>query len=74
MNDIINHPEHYTTGKVDCLQLMLDTQGVEAVKHFCICNSIKYLYRHNKKNGDEDIRKASFYLNKYVELIDKESK
>lgn len=27
-----------------------------------------YLYRHSRKNGLEDIKKAIWYLNKYVEL------
>lgn len=45
-----------------------DTGGGEAVKAFCICNAMKYLYRHKKKNGVEDIRKAVWYLNKYLEL------
>ena len=66
--DMVNHPSHYETGKYECIDVMIETQGVEAVKHFCICNAFKYLYRHNNKNGAEDIKKAIWYLNKYVEL------
>lgn len=66
--DMVNHPSHYETGKFECIDVMIETQGVEAVKHFCICNAFKYLYRHNNKNGAEDIKKAIWYLNKYVEL------
>jgi hypothetical protein len=47
---------------------MLETQGKEKVKAFCICNAFKYLYRHGRKNGREDIEKAVWYLNKYLEL------
>jgi hypothetical protein len=47
---------------------MVETQGVDAVKNFCICNAFKYIYRHRFKNGTEDIKKAIWYLNKYVEL------
>ena len=53
---------------------MLDTnilalqEGIEAVKNFCLCNAFKYLYRHDKKNGLEDIKKANWYINKYIEL------
>jgi len=32
---------------------------------------MKYLYRHNAKNGDEDIKKAAWYLNKYLEIAEK---
>lgn len=65
--DNIN-PKHYRVGNIECIDVLLATQGIEAVQNFCICNAIKYLYRHRNKNGIEDIRKASWYLNKYIEL------
>lgn len=68
VEDSINHPSHYDTGKYECIDVMLETQGVDAVKDFCICNAFKYLYRHNNKNGSEDISKAHWYLTKYLEL------
>lgn len=66
--DVVNHPSHYETARFECIDVMVETQGVEAVKHFCLCNAFKYLYRHNRKNGLEDIRKAQWYINKYIEL------
>ena len=68
MTDNVNHPQHYESGKFECIEVMLETQGTEAVKSFCICNAFKYLYRHSKKNGIEDIKKAKWYLDKYIEL------
>ena len=70
MSDNVNHPSHYETGKYECIDVMLETQGIEAVKNFCICNAFKYLYRHENKNGVEDVRKAKWYLDKYLELVD----
>ena len=67
-SDPVNHPSHYETGKFECIDVMVETQGVEAVKDFCICNAFKYLWRHENKNGTEDIKKAIWYLKKYVEL------
>lgn len=66
--DNVNHPGHYETGKFECIDVMIETQGVEAVKHFCLCNAFKYLYRHNRKNGVEDCKKARWYIDKYLEL------
>ncbi len=66
--DNVNHPKHYETGKFECIDVMIETQGVEAVQNFCICNAFKYIYRHKYKNACEDIRKAIWYLNKFVEL------
>ena len=68
--DNVNHPAHYETGKFECIDVMVETQGIEATQNFCLCNAFKYLYRHGKKNGVEDIQKANWYLNKYLELED----
>lgn len=66
--DNVNHPAHYETGKYECIDVMQEVFGTEAVKHFCQCNAFKYVYRMNRKNGTEDAQKAIWYLNKYVEL------
>lgn len=68
VNDNVNHPSHYETGSFECIDVMLETQGKEAVKNFCLCNAFKYIYRHNNKNGLEDIKKAKWYIDKYIEL------
>lgn len=70
MADSVNSPQHYCTGQFECIDVMLETQGLEAVKNFCICNAFKYLYRHNGKNGLEDVKKANWYLNKYIALAE----
>lgn len=72
MADMVNNPTHYETGKFECIEVMVETQGVEAVQDFCICNAFKYLYRHRRKNGKEDIEKALWYINKYLELEEKD--
>lgn len=71
--DNVNHPAHYETGKYECIEVMLETQGKETVKAYCLCAAFKYLYRHNRKNGLEDIKKARWYLDKYVELEEGEA-
>ena len=70
--DSVECPKHYTDGKYECIDVMLETQGKEATMNFCLCNAFKYLYRHNKKNGLEDIRKTQWYINKYIELEESE--
>lgn len=69
--DDVNHPFHYETGKFECIDVMEETQGVDAVLDFCICNAFKYLYRHRKKNGIEDIKKARWYLDKFIEIFER---
>jgi hypothetical protein len=57
MADNVNHPSHYETGKFECIEVMQEVFGTEAVQNFCVCNAFKYLYRHRRKNGKEDIEK-----------------
>lgn len=66
--DTINKPSHYADSKIECIDAMEAAFGVEAVMHFCLCNSFKYIFRSKKKNGTEDIKKAMWYENKYLEL------
>ena len=67
--EMVNHPAHYQMpGRKECIEEMLEKFGVEAVKHFCLLNAYKYNYRHEMKNGNEDLQKAEWYLKKYNEL------
>ena len=66
--DNVNHPSHYETNGIECIDAMTAAQGMDAVQDFCICNAFKYVWRHKHKNGAEDIKKAVWYLNKWLEL------
>lgn len=69
MGSNVNHPKHYNVeGRKECIDEMLDIFGVEQVKAFCLLNAYKYRYRHELKNGQEDIDKANWYQNKYIAL------
>ena len=67
-HDPVNHPSHYTQGGMECIDEMVMLFGTEAVMHFCVCNAWKYRKRAMFKNGQEDLDKADWYLNKYKEL------
>lgn len=64
----VNHPVHYNSGKYECIEVMEDIFGAENVQAFCMCNAFKYIYRHMKKNGIEDVEKARWYMDKYIEI------
>ncbi len=68
--DNVNHPSHYT-GRYECIDVMQDVFGDEATDNFCLCNAFKYIWRARKKNGLEDVKKAVWYLNKYIEEAEK---
>ena len=64
----VSHPSHYNQGKYECIDVMAETFGIEATKHFCLLNSFKYVWRTGEKNGLEDLKKARFYLDYYISL------
>ncbi len=68
LNDKVNHPSHYNSGNIECIDAMVSAYGIESVKDFCICNAFKYLWRFKYKNKDEDIDKMLWYINKFKEL------
>lgn len=70
--DVVNHPSHYETGKFECIEVMEEIYGREDVKAFCRCNAFKYLYRCKNKNGNQDIDKARWYINKYLDLCEED--
>lgn len=53
---------------------MQEALGVDAVKNFCMANAFKYIYRCRRKNKLEDIKKAAWYLNKFIELEEGEKR
>ena len=53
---------------MECIDEMLMVFGIEMVMAFCLCNVWKYRKRAIYKNGEEDMKKADWYMNKYAEL------
>jgi hypothetical protein len=71
--DMVNHPQHYNHGSMECIDEMILIFGVEAVMDFCVCNAWKYRARAAYKgNPEEDMAKADWYLAKYKELEEKD--
>lgn len=69
MNDIINHPSHYTDGKIEVIDFIEDKQ-----LNFHRGNAIKYITRAGKKNKEteiEDLEKASWYINREIQRLEK---
>lgn len=72
-HDNINHPEHYCTGSIECIDAMIAAYGKKDVEIFCRLNAFKYLWRSKHKNKYvEDLGKALWYLKKADELNDQE--
>lgn len=70
MADVINHPQHYTLGKIEVIDFIED-KGL----NFNLGNVVKYVARagHKKSSGKsmdakalEDLKKAQWYLSREI--------
>lgn len=67
--DVVNHPKHYTFGNYEVLDVIEDW-GLP----YHLGNVIKYIARCDKKSNDtllEDLKKAKFYLDRYISNLEK---
>lgn len=65
MNDMINHPSHYTDGSIEVIEFIEDKK-----LGYHLGNVIKYICRAGKKDPSkevEDLKKAAWYLDRYIE-------
>lgn len=70
----VNHPDHYNTHAMECIDELEIVFGIDAVIDFCKCNAWKYRYRAgNKDDIKQDLAKSDWYINKAKELEDKKN-
>lgn len=61
--ETVNHPEHYNTGKFEVIDVIEDWN-----LGFHTGNAVKYIARSKHKNNEiEDLKKAIWYLKRYIE-------
>lgn len=69
--DSVNSPKHYTQGKYETIDVILDTvKYLPGDQGYLLGNILKYLIRYPHKNGEEDLRKARWYINKLIEVYE----
>lgn len=66
MNNAIE-PKHYTDLKISPLEYIMANENEF---NWCIANVIKYVSRYKRKNGLEDLKKAQWYLNHQIKLME----
>lgn len=70
--DNVNHPEHYTTGAIECIDAIRAALTVEEFRGYCKGNTLKYVWRERYKGQNESLAKAVWYMNKLLEGIENE--
>ena len=65
-HDPVNHPSHYCDGGIETIDF------IEAKKlPYHLGNAVKYISRAGKKNDAiEDLKKARWYLDRYIRLLE----
>lgn len=69
-HDPVNSPQHYTTGGIETIDYLKAKMTQEQFRGFLTGNVLKYVSRYPHKNGLEDLKKASWYLDKLIQLED----
>jgi hypothetical protein len=70
MTDSVNHPSHYTTGDIECIDAIKASMTMNEYLGYLRGNSIKYLWRYRQKNGVEDLRKAEWYTRRLIQELE----
>lgn len=68
--DNVNHPSHYTEGKIECIEYIEDKLTLKEYRGYIKGNVLKYITREKYKNGDEDLKKAKWYLDRLVNRLE----
>ena len=67
INDNVNRPAHYTTGKIEVIDFIIDQRF-----GYLDGQVIKYLSRYRHKGRPvEDLKKARFYLERLIRELER---
>ena len=70
--DVVNKPAHYNKGGIECIEAIKASMTEEAFCGYLKGNLIKYSWRMAyKKKPLEDLKKAQFYLARWIMEVDK---
>ena len=70
VEDVVNNPDHYNTGNIECIVAIEESMSSEAYKGYLKGNCMKYLWRYGYKNKPvEDLQKAQWYLARLTQVV-----
>ena len=68
--DNVNQPPHYNTGEIECIQAIQASMTTRQFQGYLKGNVIKYMWRYEYKNQQEDLAKAQWYLNRLMQTYE----
>jgi len=70
--DSVNHPSHYTSGSIECIEAIEAALGTAGFVDYCKGNAMKYIWRAGRKLDDvEDLQKAAWYCRRAANTLNK---
>lgn len=70
--DMVNQPPHYASTRIECfdaISAMVENWDGESA--FIAANVVKYIWRHRSKTPVESLKKARWYLDRLIALVEK---
>lgn len=66
----VDHPAHYNSGNIECIDAMLSAKGIIKTLAFCELSVFKYNWRQGlKDNESQEINKQIWYNQKQNDLL-----
>jgi len=66
VSDMVNRPEHYRQGSVECIEAIESSMSREEFQGYLKGNIEKYVWRYRYKNGAQDLAKARWYIDRLI--------
>ena len=68
--DVVNNPDHYNTGSIECIDAIEESMSSVAFKGYLKGNAMKYLWRYDYKGKQvEDLQKCQWYLGRLTQAV-----
>ena len=70
VEDVVNNPDHYNTGRIECIEAIEESMSSVAYKGYLKGNAMKYLWRYDYKGKQvEDLQKCQWYLARLTQVV-----
>ena len=69
-DDLVNQPPHYNKSSLECIDAIRASLNDEEWRGYIKGNILKYTWREQYKNKDQDLKKAQWYLNRLLEELE----
>ena len=67
--DDVDSPFHYNNSSIECIDAIEAVSTKEEFEGYLRANVLKYIWRFRYKDNIKDLRKASWYLNKLINIV-----